>query len=131
MSKIKWRESLKWSEDQVEDLRFIGYAYLRQGKYEIALPIFNALSALDPENPYDTQTLGALYLQLGQAEKAIKYFNKALTLDTDHAPTLLNMAKSFFLLGKKEEGLRIVNLLKNDSDLSVANTANALALAYG
>ncbi len=130
MSKINWQEALKWDEEQVEDLRYTGFAYIRQGKYDVALPIFEALCILDPENAYDPQTLGALYLQLGNANKALKSFDKALKLNADHAPTLLNLAKAFFMLGKKEEGLKLANILRNEKDLIISNAANALLLAY-
>lgn len=130
MSKIEWSKSLGWGDEQIEDLRYIGFAYIRQGKYDIALPIFEALTALDHESAYDSQTLGALYLQLGQPNKALKWFDKALKLETDHAPTLLNLAKAFFMLGKKEEGLRLANILKNEPNLMISNTAKALLLAY-
>ncbi len=131
MSKINWLESLKWTEDNLEDLRFTGYAYIRQGKYDIALPIFEALCVLAPESAYDVQTLGALHLQLGNASKALKYFDKALMLETDHGPTLLNLTKAFFMLGRKEEGLKLANILKNEKDINISNTAKALILAYG
>ena len=51
MGRINWRDKLGWDEDQLEDLRFAGYAYLRQGKYDIALAFFEALTVLDPEMP--------------------------------------------------------------------------------
>lgn len=130
MSKIDWRKSLGWNEEQLEDLRLVGFAYIRQGKYEIALPIFEALCVLDPESAYDAQTLGALYLQLGNPSKALKSFDRALKLEADHAPTLLNLAKAFFMLGKKDEGLKLANILKNELDPAISNTAKALLLAY-
>jgi tetratricopeptide (TPR) repeat protein len=130
MSKIKWLEQLEWSDEHVEDLRYTGYAYIRQGKYDIALPFFEALTVLDPENAYDAQTLGALYLQLNQPKKALKYFDRALILDADHAPTLLNLAKTFFSMGRKEEGLRIAHILKNDPSIAISSVAKALILAY-
>lgn len=130
MSSINWLDSLGWSEEQLEDLRYVGFAYIRQGKYEIALPIFEALTVLNSENAYDAQTLGAIYLQLSKPDKALKCFDKALKLETDHAPTLLNLAKAFFMLGKKQEGLQLVNILKNEPNAFISNTAKALFLAY-
>lgn len=130
MSKINWREALHWSDEQIEELRITGFAYVRQGKYDIALPIFEALSIIDPENGYDAQTLGAIYLQLNNPNKAMKWFDKALKLEGDHGPTLLNLAKTFFMLGKKDEGLKLALILKNEPDRTIANTANALILAY-
>src|SRR5262245_16344861 len=131
MAKIDWKQQLGWTEDHLEDLRYAGYAYIRQGKYDIALPFFEALSVLDPESAYDIQTLGALYMQLNNPVKAIKAFDKALKLDADHGPTLLNLAKALFMMGKKEEGLKLANILKNEPNAFISNVAKALILAYG
>lgn len=131
MERINWLERLGWGEDEVEDLRYTGYSYLRQGKYDIALCFFEALVALNPNEAYDTQTLGALYLQLGEAEKALSMFEKALKSEGDHAPTLINMSKALLMLGKKEEALRLANVLQHDPAAGISNTAKALLLAYG
>lgn len=131
MGRINWKKELGWNEEQLDDLRFTAYAYIRQGKYDIALPIFEALSAIDPENAYDAQTLGALYLQLNNPLKALKAFDRALKIETEHAPTLLNLTKALFMLGRKEEGLKLANILKNEPDAAISNVAKALILAYG
>lgn len=130
MANIDWLNSLGWNKDQIEDLRNAGYAYIRQGKYEIALPFYEALLILDPESSYDAQTLGAIYLQLNNPSKALKCFDRALKLDADHAPTLLNVTKALFMLGKKEEGLKLATILKNEKNPAIANVAKALVLAY-
>lgn len=131
MSDINWRELLGWNVAQIDELRNGGYAYIRQGKYEMALPIFAALVLVDRDSAYDLQTLGALHLELGHGAEAKKYLERALQLDTDHAPTLLNLCKAWFLLGKKEEGLRLAHLLKEDPNPQIRSVAQALLLAYG
>lgn len=130
MSRINWMTELGWSEDQLEELRYAGYAYIRQGKYDVALSFFKALIVLDPESAYDAQTLGALYLQLNQPAKAAKALDRALKLETDHAPTLLNFTKALFMLGKQAEGLKLAHMLKSEPDVRIANAAWALILAY-
>ncbi len=130
MSAINWLERLGWTDEHIEDLRYTGYSYIRQGKYDIALAFFEALAVLDPESAYDAQTLGALYLQLNEPAKALKHFDRALKLETDHGPTLLNLAKTFFSMGKNEEGLKLAHILKNESNPVIANIARALILAY-
>jgi len=130
MSRIDWMKELGWSEDQLEELRYAGYAYIRQGKYDVALSFFRALIVLDPESAYDAQTLGALYLQLNQPAKAAKALDRALKLETDHAPTLLNFTKALFMLGKQDEGLKLAHMLKSEPDVRIANAAWALILAY-
>jgi len=131
MRRIKWQETLGWTEEQLEDLRLAGYSYIRQGKYDIALPFFEALAVFDPESAYDTQTLGALYLQLDQPEKALKSLDKALKLESDHAPTLLNLTKTFFIIGRTHEAIKLAEILSREPNSSIANIAKALLLAYG
>ncbi len=128
--KIDWKEHIKWNEETLDELRIAAYAYIRQGKYDIAIDFFEALTILDPESAYDAQTLGALYVQLGNPAKAIKCFEKALKLEADHSPTLLNLAKALFMLGKREEGLKLCNILKNEKSEQIANIAKALIMAY-
>ncbi len=130
MGKIDWMKELGWTEEQLEDLRYAGYAYIRQGKYDIALPFFEALVVLNPESAYDAQTLGALFLQLDQPAKAAKALDRALKLETDHAPTLLNFTKALFMLGKQDEGLKLAHMLKAEPDIRISNAAWALVLAY-
>lgn len=130
MGRINWTKELDWTEEHLEDLRYTGYAYLRQGKYDIAITFFEALIVLDPENAYDSQTLGALYLQIGEPKKALKWLDHALKIEADHGPTLLNLCKALFMLGKKEEGLKLANMLKNEPSPAIANVAKALILAH-
>lgn len=130
MTKVNWRQEMKVSEDQISDLRYAGYSYLRQGKYSIALRFFEALVILDPESAYDSQTLGALYLETGNPGKALVFFDRALKLEADHAPTLLNLCKAFFMLGRVEEGLKLANILKSNSDPKASSVSRALILAY-
>ncbi len=130
MGDINWQNKLGWNEEHLDDLRNTAFAYIRQGKYDIAKPIFEALVVLNQDNAYDAQTLGALYLQLNDPTKALVYFEKALSIEGDHGPTLINVAKALFMLGKKAEGLRLVEILKNEPDFIIANTAKALIMAY-
>jgi predicted Zn-dependent protease len=130
MAKHNWRKELGWTEDHCEELRTAAYSYIRQGKYDIALSIFEALTVLEPENSYDSQTLGALYVELNQPSKALKHLDQALKLEPNHTPTLLNLTKAFFMLGKKQDGINICKMLQNDPTPAVSSTAKALLLAY-
>lgn len=127
---INWLEKLGWTEENVEDLRYTGYSYIRQGKYDIALSFFEALAVLVPDSVYDAQTLGAIYLQIDKPALAMKQFEKALKIEPSNPQTMMNLAKTFFMLGKKEEGLKIAHALKKNPDVTIANMAKALILAY-
>ena len=127
---MNWMELLGWNEDQIEDIRFAGYSFIKQGQYEHALKFFEVLAILPEENMYDLQTLGGIYLQLGNNLSALNYLEKALTHNPKHEPTLLNRAKALFLLGYKKQGLNQAATLESSSDPTIANGARALTLAY-
>lgn len=130
MSKLNWLEVLGWGKDQLEDLRFVGYSYIKQGKYDAALTFFEALVVLEPESVYDLQTLGALYLEKGNNMMALNYIEKALKLEPNHLPTLLNRTKALFALGYKKQGIDQAMVLQKSADTEVANKASALLLSY-
>ncbi|NGX57345.1 MAG: hypothetical protein K940chlam3_00236 [Chlamydiae bacterium] len=130
MGNINWLEKLGWNEDQIEELRFTGYAYIRQGKYDIALDFFKALTVLNPNDIYDAQTLGAIYVQLDQSEDAIKALENALKLEGDHTPTLINLCKALFVAKKMDEGLKLAEILKKDKNPMISSQAKALLLAF-
>ena len=127
---IDWLEILGWKEEQLEDLRFVGYSYIKQGKYDVALPFFEALAVLSPQNPYDQQMLGAIYLQMGNNLMALNAIEKALKLDPLHSPTLLNRTKALFALGYKRQALAQARQLEKSAELPIADQAAALLLAY-
>lgn len=130
MSRIDWRKRLNWTDEHLDELRNAGYSYIRQGKYDIALPFFEALVILNPDSAYDAQALGALYVQTNQSDKAIRYLDRALQLESDHSPTLLNLAKAFFMCGRREDGLRLAKVLQSDPNPFIAGTASALIMTY-
>ena len=130
MSDVDWISILGWGAEELEDLRLVGYSYIKQGKYDIATTFFEALVVLSPDSIYDMQTLGALYLQKGNNLMALNYIEKALKLDPTHAPTLLNRTKALFALGYKKQALAQARLLEKNSDVEIAGQAQALLLAY-
>ncbi|WP_316358851.1 type III secretion chaperone [Candidatus Neptunichlamydia sp. REUL1] len=125
-----WIELLGWNKDQIEDIRFAGYSFAKQGHFEYALKFFEVLAILPEENVYDLQTLGGIYLQVGNNLSALNYLEKALSLDPKHEPTLLNRTKALFLLGYKRQGLTQASHLERSSDSYIADQARALTLAY-
>ncbi len=130
MGKPNWNEILGWTFEQIDDLRLLGFSYLRQGKYDVATPIFEALVLLSHDNPYDLQTLGALYLETGHNLQALNTIEQALKLDPAHDTTLLNRTKALFALGYKRQALAQAKALELLSNQEVAGQAIALLLAH-
>lgn len=127
---MNWKDLLGWSLEQLEELRLVGFTFLKEGKYDDALLFFKTLILLDPSNAYDRQTLGALYLQLNDGENALKYLDEALLLDPSHNPTKLNKVKAFLILHKRNEALALARVLSRVSDLTIAGDAQALVATY-
>lgn len=130
MNQADWLSILGWSKEELEDLRFVGYSYIKQGKYDVATTFFEALVILAPESAYDLQTLGALYLQKGNNLMALNYIEKAIKLDPVHLPTLLNRAKALFALGYKRQALSQARGLEKCAQTQIADQAQALIMAY-
>ncbi len=130
MSTVPWIDLLGWSEDELNDLRFVAYSYIKQGHYEIARKFFEALVVLCPNSIYDLQTLGALHLEQGENLSALSLFDRALEQDPEDAPTLLNRAKALLLLGYHKQGIAQASQLKGHKNIKISNQAEALLLAY-
>ncbi len=130
MSDVNWLDLLGWGIAEIEDLRFVGYSYIKQGHYDIALRFFEALATLSDQNEYDLQTLGAIYLQMGNNLSALNYLERAIKINATHYPTLLNRAKALLLLGYKRQGLMQANILEKSENKQIADQATALILAY-
>jgi tetratricopeptide (TPR) repeat protein len=127
----EWLEVLGWGQDELEDLRFVGYSYIRQGHYDTAISFFEALVILSPQSAYDLQTLGALYLQKGNNLAALNYIERSLKIAPDHIPSLLNRTKALFSLGYKRQAVMQALDLQKNPDKRVAEQASALLMVHG
>ena len=125
-----WKELLGVTLQQEDDIRFVGYSYIKQGKYDIALTFFETLAKIAPDNAYDVRTLGALYLQKGDNHKALQELERALTIDPTHEPTKLNRVKALFALGYAKQGLEQAELLIKSPNQTVAKHAAALVQTH-
>jgi tetratricopeptide (TPR) repeat protein len=130
LSHKNWIDILGWGKQELEDLRFVAYSYIKQGIYDVALTFFDAIIVLSPPNPYDLQTVGAIHLQMGNGHLALDFLDRALKLDPTHLPTQINRARSLFMLGYKRQGLIVAVGLEKNLNLEIAAQAKALILAY-
>jgi tetratricopeptide (TPR) repeat protein len=125
-----WRDVLGWGDIQLNELRFIGYIYLKEGQFEMARRFFEGLVLVEPDSAYDWRTLGAVYILLNNFPKAIEVLTKALQMEPGHAGAQLNLAKAYLYNGEREKGLEDVKKLTGNPDVPIANDAEALLLAY-
>lgn len=130
MSQINWTEVLGWGTEEIDDLRYVAYSYIKEGIYDVALTLFDALAVLTQPTAYDLQTVGALHLQTGNGLKALDFLDRSLKLDPSHLPSQLNRAKALFMLGYKKQGLTQALDLQKCSDKEIVEQASALVLSY-
>ena len=123
-------DKLGWTKEQLEELRYAGFSFFREGCYDKALVYFKALVVLDPESIYDKQTLGAIYAEMGQNTLALEVLGEALLLDPNHEPTRLNLAKVHLVEGNISEGAALATELITSSNPNIASDSEALLLAY-
>lgn len=131
MKSEEWLEILGWGQDELDDLRFVGYSYIRQGHYDTAITFFEALIILAPQSAYDLQTLGALYLQKGNNLAALNYIERSLKVEPNHIPSLLNRTKALFSLGYKRQAVMQALELQKNADKRVVEQATALLMVHG
>ncbi|MBN2479734.1 MAG: tetratricopeptide repeat protein [Parachlamydiales bacterium] len=127
---MDWKSYLELSDDTLDDIRLVGYSYIKQGCFDIALDFFNALVILNPNSSYDQQTLGAIYMQKGRYLDSLKHFDQALKIEPKNYFIMLNRAKSLFSLGYIKEGLMQANELQKCLDKNISTQAKALIEAY-
>ncbi|MCH9626168.1 MAG: hypothetical protein S4CHLAM123_13610 [Chlamydiales bacterium] len=130
MTLVNWREILGWTDEQLDELRFAGFSFVREGHYQKALLFFKALVLLDPESAYDIQTLGAIYLEIGEPEKALLALTKAIQLDPIDEPSRLNKAKALIATHQKTEALELIHQLQRSTNQTIADDASALIHAW-
>ena len=80
---------------QEEAIRNLGEAYLRQGKYRIALKHLKKAEALYPSDHILQDDLGLAYLYLKDPDLAIFHFKKALEIKDDYNPARNNLGNAY------------------------------------
>jgi tetratricopeptide (TPR) repeat protein len=80
---------------QAEATRNLGEAYLRQGKYRVALKHLKKAEDLYPSDHILQDDLGLAYLYLKDPEQAIPHFKKALELKDDYSPARNNLGNAY------------------------------------
>jgi tetratricopeptide (TPR) repeat protein len=65
-------------EDEKEFLTLLGYLYLRYGKWEKAVVIFEALHVLFPDEAYFSKALSFAYIRMEEYRKALDQAEKFL-----------------------------------------------------
>ena len=84
----------------------LGKAYLGLGDTAKALPEFQKVTELAPDNPLGYEDIGSLYLRRGKWSDAIPQFQEAVALAPD-ADTYSNLGTAYFFLRRYDEAVKM------------------------
>jgi tetratricopeptide (TPR) repeat protein len=84
----------------------LGDAYWRLGDNAKALPEFQKVTELAPDNPIGYNKIGSMYLREGKWSESIPQFQKAQALAPD-ADTYSNLGTAFFFLRRYDEAAKM------------------------
>ncbi len=88
-------KNLEEQKAKAEASRNLGEAYLRQGKYSLALKELLKAESLAPDDYFLQNDLGLVYYYRGKQDLAIGHFKKALALKEDYAPARNNLGNAY------------------------------------
>ena len=80
---------------QAEATRNLGEAYLRQGKYRIALMQLKKAEEMFPSDHILQDDLGLAYLYLKEPDQAILHFKRALEIKDNYTPARNNLGNAY------------------------------------
>lgn len=104
-----FRESLLGSNGLIEPIDFdinfyLAAAYTKNGQYQEAKEVYDAILALRPEEEDAYYLRGSVLLSLGDYENAKLDFDKALSMDARNYDRLIDIYQALENLGYKEVG---------------------------
>ena len=99
---------------QAEAIRSLGEAYLRQGKYRLALKQLKKAEELYPADHLLQDDLGLAYLYLKEPDQAIFHFKKALAIKDDYAPARNNLGNAYAEKKEWEKAIEQYKIVTSD-----------------
>jgi tetratricopeptide (TPR) repeat protein len=86
-----------------------GNAYLKQGKFAIAIEDYDKALQLSPQFSQAHNSRAYAYQRIGRIDKAINGFLYAIELDKSYAPPYFNLGILFMEIGRLEDALVYLN----------------------
>ena len=108
------KQNLEEQKARGEASRNLGEAYLRQGKYSLALKELLKAEAMTPEDYFLQNDLGLTYYYKDKQDLAIKHFKKALALKDDYAPARNNLGNSYAEKGEWDNAIEQYKIVTSD-----------------
>ena len=106
--------ALKVNPSDVRALNGLAVIYLKEGRLDDAMRIFEILAADKADEPHYHSNLGVVYMQKGLMESAIKEFKTAIALDPSYPDAYTNLGLAFqkkgMLTEAKQEYERVLRM---------------------
>jgi type IV pilus assembly protein PilF len=99
---------------QAEAIRNLGEAYLRQGKYRVALKQLKKAEEMYPSDHILQDDLGLAYLYLKDRDQAILHFKKALEIKNDYTPARNNLGNAYAEKKEWEKAIEQYRIVTSD-----------------
>lgn len=111
-------------ELKADDFRALGKLLVAEGQMDNAIPVYEELARLEPQNQEVQETLAALYRQMGNEEAMIDSWIRALEMDPKNTELLFRIGKAYFDRGDNQKAQI------NFQQLLVIKPDDATALEY-
>lgn len=99
-------------------------------EYEMAIPLYESLIALEPDSIRNYREIGNCYRWLKQHEKAIHYYRKCLRIDPSNADAFYNLGSSYFEILMYDSAIYFAHRLidQNPQDTEALNLISMVFL---
>ena len=102
----QFQQELKKNPDHVPSLLQIAMEYLRQGKYQEALPLAERAHRLMPNFYTSRKVLGRVLLETGQIERAVQELEVGVQLKPEDPEMHFALSRAYARAGRKAEAER-------------------------
>jgi len=117
------------SEDALEQLYTLGFAWLQTSEFVKARAAFDTLWRCRPDEARYAAGLGHSALGQGQADEALTYFLLAVGLDEDNAGYMMGLGRAFMATGLPGHAGLALGLAQAMTDETKAHDISAMASA--
>ena len=105
-----------WTKEEIYLLNHRAYGFYRQGRYQEAGIIFEAVTRLDPGNGYARSALAAVSLALGHPERAIEQLSLLLERNPLDVEARARRAEAYCELASWKEVMSELGALRRDGE---------------
>lgn len=101
-----YKQTVEANPLDTESFQKIGYAYIKNDEYELAIKALNTANMLEPDNEWTLKNLAVCYKKTGKAETALKYLQEAEALNPDNIKLSNQIGITLIQLERFDEAIK-------------------------